>query len=166
MVLVDMIWAGMVYAFMLVFAAIIGFVVLKIGIVSFKSAMGTIIAARGIENIEGVARNPNYRITEEDEFEIITSNFNSLIKDEAEKNHYTNYVYMRLFKIIETLLYTFSSKFTKVETELSYYIEHTFIQLSKIKNTLSHADSLKDSIKAKTKRSHYTKYAYMQLFKK
>lgn len=133
MVLVDTIWASIVYALMLVFAAIIGFIVLKVGIVSFKLAMRTIIAARGIENIKSVKKYPKYGITEENEaeFEIITSYIKTKIKKNYYANYYTKYAY-NMFKIKTILSYIDSLKsFIKAKTEKNNYAKYAYIQLFK-----------------------------------
>jgi hypothetical protein len=130
MAVFDTIWIFVTSAAILAFIAVIGFIVLKIGFALFKTAMEPLKAARGIENIETVGNNSNFRITEEeeDELEVIRS----FIKAEIDKSRYASYLY-KLFKI-DTIIV--------------------------------HSDSLKSSIKSKIKKNNYTKYAYIQLFKK
>jgi hypothetical protein len=131
MVLVDTIWADMVYAVMFVFALIIGFIVLKVGIASFEAIMGIIMAVRGIENVKGIVH-PKYRITEDEgEFEIIVS----FIKAEIEKNRYANYCvrYVYDFFEIKTILsYANSLKsFIESKTKKNNYAKYAYIQLFK-----------------------------------
>jgi hypothetical protein len=130
MAVFDTIWIFMVSAVSLVFVAVVGFIVLKMGFTSFKMVMGTVNAAKGIENIEGTVKDSKYRITEEDEneFEIISK----FMKSEIEKNPYAKYLYKQF----------------------------------KIEMIIAHIGSLRDSLEAKIKKHNYTKYAYIQLFKK
>lgn len=130
MAVFDTIWIFMASALTLAFIAIVGFVVFKIGLTSFKIVMTTVNAAKGIENIGVSVKDLKYitNVEDESEFEII----GSLIKSGIEKNSYTRYLYKK-FKI------------------------ETFI---------AHFGSLKDSISVKIKKRNYSKYAYIQLFKK
>jgi|GEM_PF-3910944 len=49
----DMVWLFVVYSSVLAFIAICVIIALKIGILSFKVVVNTVIAAKNIENIEG-----------------------------------------------------------------------------------------------------------------
>lgn len=148
MAVFDTIGIIMASASLLAFIALVGFIVLKVGFTSFKIVMEPVMAARGIENIEGIVRNSKYGITEEDkdEFEIISSFINAEIR----KNPYTNYLY-KLFKI-EIIIVHIDSLISSINT--------------KIENIVAHLDSFKSSVKARIKKSNHTKYAYIQLFKK
>ncbi len=149
MAVLDLIWMGISYAALLAFVAIMGFIVFKVGIISFKIAMDVVGAAKGIENIEGVIK-PDYRIaTEKHEIEIIGNFINASIQ----KNHRAKYVY-DLFKVGLMVPMVISN----INSLNDFYESRT-------EKTYSHINSLKSFIESKHK-TNFAKYAYIQLFKK
>lgn len=157
MAVFDTIGMLLVSALSLAFVAVIGFIVLKLGLNTFKMIMGTVYATRGIENMEIIQKDSKYRITEEEdnEFQII----GQFIKTEIEKNSYASYLYGK-FKV-EMLIEKFISLIDSLDTKMDILIQKgdIFIE-TKIKNQYT------NSIKSKVKRHNYTKYAYIQLFKR
>jgi len=127
MAVLDLIWTGISSAALLVFVAIMGFIAFKIGIISFKIAIDVMGATRGIENIEGVVKQSNYRVTEkEDEIKIIASYINSFI----EKNYYAKYMYERFE--IEKVLSRINSLKRSVESKSEKsLLKYAYIQLFK-----------------------------------
>jgi hypothetical protein len=127
MAVLDLIWTGISSAALLVFVAIMGFIAFKIGIISFKIAVDVMGATKGIENIEGVVKRPNYRVTEEKgEIEIIASYINSFI----EKNYYAKYMYQRFE--IEKILSRINSLRRIIESKSEKSLaKYAYIQLFK-----------------------------------
>jgi hypothetical protein len=127
MAVLDLIWTGISSAALLVFVAIMGFIAFKIGLISFKIAVDVMGATRGIENIEGVVKRPNYRVTEkEDEIEIIVSYINSFI----ERNYYAKYMYQR-FEIEKILSRINSLRRTMESKNEKSLLKYAYIQLFK-----------------------------------
>lgn len=158
MAVFDNIGILLVSALSLAFVAVIGFIVLKMGLNIFKMIMSTVYATRGIENMEIVQNDSKYRITEEEdnEFQII----GQFMKTEIEKSSYASYLY-RKFKV-EMLITEFISLRDLLDTKMDILIErgNIFIEKRIKKNQYT------NSIKSKIKKHNYTKYAYIQLFKR
>jgi hypothetical protein len=97
----DAIWLFAVSASVIVSIAITGFIALKIGIISFKIVMDAIMAAKGLEIMEGPIERPKYAVSDIKEEKDVISLFidytNNLRKAKVRKN-YTQYAYMQLFK--------------------------------------------------------------------
>ncbi|MGZ7109361.1 MAG: hypothetical protein ACXVHW_10355 [Methanobacterium sp.] len=148
MAVFDTIWIFMASALILASLAIIGFVVLKIGLASFKMAMYTVYAARDIEDIDFQIKNPKYSITEEEKGEI--EFISNVLKSEIEKHSYTRYLY-KLLKI-EILFAHIDSIVHKIDSNMDIFIERIV--------------SLTNSMESRIKKHSYTKYANIQLFKK
>lgn len=147
MAVLDLVWMVTSYAALLAFIAIMGVIIFKFGIVSFKLAISAVGATRGIENIRGVVNQPSHRITEEsDEIEIITSYITSFIQKSIEQNYYAKYAY-DLFRVELIISYIKS---------LDRFIEEKVI---------SSIDSLKSFVESRRKKN-FARYAYIQLFKK
>ena len=147
MAVLDLVWTVASYAALLAFIAIVGFIIFKFGIASFKLAVNTVGATRGIENISSVINRPGHRTTEEsDEIEILVSYITSFVQKSVERNHHAKYAYDSL----------------RVELIISYFksLDHFVDE----KVTLSTA-SFKSFIKSKREKN-FAKYAYIQLFKK
>ncbi|MGZ7160714.1 MAG: hypothetical protein ACXVHV_08645 [Methanobacterium sp.] len=138
----------MASALILASLAIIGFVVLKIGLASFKMAMYTVYAARDIENIDFQIKNPKYSITEEEKGEI--EFISNVLKSEIERHSYTRYLY-KLLKI-EILNVHIGSIIDKIDSKMDIFIDHIV--------------SLTNSMESKIRRHSHMRYAYIQLFKK
>lgn len=158
MAVFDTIGMLLVSALSLAFVAVIGFIVLKMGLNTFKMIMSTVYATRGIENREIVPKDSKYRITEEEdnEFQII----GQFMKTEIEKNSYASYLY-RKFKV-EMLIIKFVFLRDSLDTKMDILIErgNIFIETTIKKNQYT------NSIRSKIKKHNYTKYAYIQLFKR
>lgn len=97
----DVIWLFAVSVSVIVSIAITGFIALKIGIISFKIVRDAIVAAKGIENMEGPIERPKYAVSDVKEEKHVMSLFidyiNNFRKAKVRKN-YTKYAYMQLFK--------------------------------------------------------------------
>ena len=97
----DAIWLFAVSASVIVSIAITGFIALKIGIFSFKIVMDAVIAAKGIENMEGPIERPKYAVSdikeEKDVISLFIDYINNFRKAKVRKN-YTKHAYMQLFK--------------------------------------------------------------------
>lgn len=156
MAVLDLIWMGISSAALLALLAIMGFILFKVGIISFKIAMDVVGAAKEIETIDGVIKQPNHRIAaEKNETEIILS----FVKAEIEKNQYASYAY-NLFKVEIIISYINSSIIPKIEE-----INEKYESLFENKKIRSYANSLKNFMESKGKKN-FAKYAYIQLFKK
>ena len=94
----DAVWLFTVYASLLVFIAISGFIAFKVGIFFYRIVMGSIIAVKGIENIEGPIKNHKYPISDEkDVVSLFIDYVKNFKKPDMRKDH-TKYAYMQLFK--------------------------------------------------------------------
>lgn len=97
----DAIWLFAVSASVIVSIAITGFIALKIGIFSFNIVMDAVIAAKGIENMEGPIERPKYAVSDIKEEKEVISLFidyiNNFRKAKVRKN-YTKHAYIQLFK--------------------------------------------------------------------
>ena len=147
MAVLDLVWMVASYAALLAFIAIVGVLIFKFGITSFKLAISTVGATRGIENIKGVVNQSGHRTTDEsDEMEILVSYIARFVQKSVERNHYAKYAYNSL----------------RVELIISYikYLEH-FVD----EKATSSTNSLKSFAKSKREKN-FAKYAYIQLFKK
>ena len=165
MAVLDLVWMVASYAALLAFIAIVGVVIFKFGCSSFKLAISTVGATRGIENIKGVVTRPGHRTTDEsDEMEIMVSYITRLIQKSVERNHYAKYTYETLrveliLSYINSLDHFIESKLENVD--YAGYMRELFI----IEKITSRADSLKSFVKSKREKN-FAKYAYIQLFKK
>jgi hypothetical protein len=143
----------------------VGVLIFKFGITSFKLAISTVGATRGIENIRGVVNQPGRRTRDEsDEMEIIVSYITRFVQKSVERNHYAKYIYETLR--IELILYYIKSLDHFVESKLENVDYAGYMQaLFNIEKITSRADSLKNFIESKREKN-FAKYAYIQLFKK
>ncbi|MCZ3365249.1 hypothetical protein [Methanobacterium veterum] len=165
MAVLDLVWMVASYAALLAFIAIVGVLIFKFGITSFKLAISTVGATRGIENIRGVVNQPGRRTRDEsDEMEIIVSYITRFVQKSVERNHYAKYIYETLR--IELILYYIKSLDHFVESKLENVDYAGYMQaLFNIEKITSRADSLKNFIESKREKN-FAKYAYIQLFKK
>ncbi len=165
MAVLDLIWMVASYAALLAFIAIVGVILFKFGITSFKLAMNTVGATRGIENIKGVSNQPGRRTTEgSDEMEVIVSYITHFLKKSIERNHYAKYTY-ELFRVELILSYIkYLDRFVESKLEKVDYAGYTR-ELFKIKKVTSRIDSLKSFVESKREKN-FARYAYIQLFKK
>ncbi len=165
MAVLDLVWMVASYAALLAFIAIVGVLIFKFGITSFKLAISTVGATRGIENIKGVVNQHGHRTTDEsDEMEIIASYITRFVQKSVERNYYAKYVYEMLrveliLSYINSLDHFIGSKLENVD--YAGYMQKLF----DIKKINSRADSLKSFVKSKREKN-FAKYAYIQLFKK
>ena len=163
MAVLDLIWMVTSYAALLAFIAIMGVIIFKVGIISFKLSINAVGATRGIENIRGVVNQPDRKIASEtDEIEIIVSQVNSFIQTSIERNYYAKYAY-NLFRVeliisyIKPLKNFVESKLEKIDdTEYMY-------ELFKIEKVISCVYSLKSFIEPKLEKID-AEYIY-ELFK-
>jgi len=160
MAVLDLIWMGISYAALLALVIIMGFIAFRVLVISFKIAIDVVGAARGIENIEGIIKQPNYGITaEKDETEIISS----YIKSEIEKNSYAKYSYDLLR--IETIIASINSFYGFMEPKFENINGEYAYELFRVEKAISYVNSLKKFMVNKGKKN-FVKYAYIQLFKK
>ena len=163
MAVLDLVWMVISYAALLVFIAIMGVIVVKFGITSFKLAMNTVGATKGIENIKRV--NPsNYRATKEtDEFEIIVSYATSFTQTIIERNHYAKYAY-DLFRV-ELIISYIKSLDHFVESKLEEIDYAGYAQkLFKTEKLAAYVDSFKSFVESKLEKIDYAEYT-LELFK-
>ncbi|MGB9979343.1 hypothetical protein [Methanobacterium sp.] len=147
MAVLDLVWTVVSYAALLAFIAIVGVIIFKFGITSFRLAINTVGATQGIENIRGVINRSDHRTTkEEDEIEIIFSYITSFIQTIIERNHHAKYTYDLL----------------KVELIISYI---KFLDNFVDQKITSRTDSFKNFVESKREKN-FARYAYIQLFKK
>lgn len=163
MAVLDLVWMVISYAALLVFIAIMGVIVVKFGITSFKLAMNTVGATKGIENIKKVNQS-NYRATKEtDEMEIIVSYAASFIQTIIERNHYAKYAY-DLFRVELIVLYIKSlDHFVESKLEETDYAGYAQ-KLFKTEKLGAHVDSFKSFVKFKLEKIDYAEYI-LELFK-
>ena len=165
MAVLDLLWMVASYAALLAFIAIVGVIIFKFGIASFKLAINTVGATRGIENIKGIVNQQGHRTTDKsDEMEILVSYITRFIQKSIERNYYAKYAY-ELFRVeliisyIKSLDHFVESKLEKVD-----YAGYTH-QIFKNEKVTSRVDSLKSFIESKREKN-FARYAYIQLFKK
>ena len=165
MAVLDLVWMVASYAALLAFIAIVGVLIFKFGITSFKLAISTVGSTRGIENIKGVVNQPGHRTKDEsDEMEIIVSYITHFVQKSVERNHYAKYVYEMLR--VELILSYIKSLDHFIESKLENVDYAGYMQeLFNIEKITSRADSLKNFIESKREKN-FAKYAYIQLFKK
>ena len=167
MAVLDLVGMFTSYAALLAFMAIMGIILFKVGFASFKLAMNTVGATRGIENIRGVVNQSGYRTTREtDEIEIAVSYVTSFIQTIIEKNRYAKYAY-NLFRV-ELIISYIKILDSFVESKLGEidYAGYAY-ELFKIEKVISRIDSLKKFVESKSKREkNLARYTYIQLFKK
>lgn len=177
MAVLDTVWIFMVFALLLAFLVLIGYIILKMGLDTFKMIMSTVYATRNIEKMKIVQKDSKYRIAEkeDDELKII----GRFIKSEIDKNRYTSYLYKK-FKV-KILIANTGLLIGSLDTKMDIFIEKgsifignairknqytNYINKQFKQDIISQINSFKDSIKSKIKKHNYTKYAYIQLFKK
>jgi hypothetical protein len=167
MAVLDLVWTFTSYAALLAFMAILGVILFKVGFASFKLAMNTVGATRGIENIRGVVNQSGHRTTgETDEIEIAVSYVTIFIQTIIEKNRYAKYAY-NLFRVeLITSYIKILNSFLESKLEKIDYAGYAY-ELFKIEKVISRIDSLKNFVESKSKREkNFAKYTYIQLFKK
>lgn len=164
MAVLDLIWMVTSYAALLAFIAVMVVVIFKVGISSLKLAMNTVGATRGIENIEGVIKQPDHRTAgKTDEIELIISDISKLIQTIIERNYYARYIY-DLFRV-ELIISNISSLINFMDSKLEKIDYAKYIELFKIEKVRSRIDSLKNFAESKGEKN-LARYAYIQLFKK
>ena len=165
MAVLDLVWTVASYTVLLAFIAVVGVLIFKFGITSFKMAINTVGATRGIENIKGVVNQPSHRTTDEsDEMEIFVSYITHFVQKSVERNHYVKYTYEMLR--VELILSYIKSLDQFIESKLENVdYEGYMLELFNIEKITSRADSLKSFIESKREKN-FAKYAYIQLFKK
>ncbi len=165
MAVLDFVWVVTSYAALLALIAIMGVILFKVGITSFKLAMNAVGATRGIENIRGIAKQPYHGTTgKKDEIELMVSDISKLIQIGIESNRYAKYTY-DLFRVeliisnIDYLINLIDSKLEKIDYEKYMY------ELFKVEKVRSNIDSLKSFAESRREKN-FARYAYIQLFKK
>ena len=165
MAVLDLIWTVTSYAALLAFITLMGVIIFKIGFTSFKLAMNTVGATRGIENIKGVVNSSDRRKTgESDEIEIIISYITGFVQNVIERNHHARYAYDLLR--VELIISYMNSLEGFVQSKLEKVDYAGYVsKLLENEKVNSRVDSLKSFIQSKREKN-FARYAYIQLFKK
>ncbi len=164
MAVLDLVWVVTSYAALLAIIAIMGVILFKVGITSFKLAMNAVGATRGIENIEGIIKQSYHgTAAQTDEIELIVSDISKFIQICIEKNRYAKYTY-DLFRV-ELILSNISSLMNFIDSKLEKIDYTKYVELFKIEKVRSNIDSLKGFVESRHKKN-FARYAYIQLFKK
>ena len=156
MAVFETIGALMTPAIALSFIAITGFMVLKIGLISFKLVIGNISVVKGIENTEFTIKDPKYKLInqEEKEFDFILK----ILKSQMKKNQYTKNLYEQIemyFTRIISIKDTINNKINYIKDSIIFKIvsNKNSIQSASInsKNSIiSETISIKNTITSKT----------------